>query len=601
MPGPIVDLQDLQVRGRSKTNKRWRLAEQSSVPVDADLRSTASLANGHQPLSPQNVQAMQRTVGNQRTAQFLAQHRAPPVSTHSQVQSPEPASLRQNRFQGIEKSLKRGVRALGGLLSRAVGRRGGSGHGYDLSEGPEPPEPPLTHYQSPRPPDVTQDLGGSHGSATLPHAPLVEPPSKPRLAPTGDKVLAPNLRPHENEPGANPRTYWAKSAEELARFQTSAVGGMLFKTQVVYGPWPEHEQDQEHTGLLPLNTKFAEKSRLATSKPGRNMIVLRPDGGLYTADMAEEEARRPGENIHHSTLASGGEVAGAGEIETSETGELERVTDQSGHYQPEFVFTHQLLEGMEENGVDLSKTTVELGHKSDSSLGVREEAKPPQAQPGEKKNEGTQENKAKATKKPELYYGNVLMSANEALAWRKQVELARQQFAKSGDRTDLAAPERKIRELHQNKHAALLSIKGAYGRLAANNFVISPKFLPPPLPPETQTTDQTTTSQGGTEERPGVDVGNNHSTTQTEDEADAYQSRGETGGTGPVPAQGTNVTAEPQSSIDDRSITALLLAQVKEMNEESAAWELYREELMRRAEEKKREEEEKKRERERQT
>jgi len=540
MPGKTVDLADLEVRGRSKTNKRWRLAEQSSAPVDADLHSTANLANGHQPLAPQHVWAMQRTVGNQRTAQFLAQHRVPPVSTQARPQNHGSQPRAQDRSGGTG-GPRRGVGVLGALFSKAFGRRDGRGHGYELSEGSEPP---LTQHQGLRSPETTEQR------STLPgpqKPPVSTTPPEPRLVAEGGMAVAPNLRPNENAPGANPRTYWAKTEAELAPFKTTVAEGKLLRPRYIHGPWLKgqlgsHGQVSEP---MPLSTKEAEQSRLRTSKQGRNMIVMRPDGELYTADMRTEEERRPGQNVHHSTLAGGGEVAGAGEIETSETGELERVTDQSGHYQPEFVFTHQLLQRLGERGVDLSKTTVELGSKS--SLG-------------------------------NLGRDNVLMSSTEALAWEDEVKKARELFSTSGARSDLAKPEQKIRALHTTKDKALGDLRDAYRRLAANNFALPEANLPPPLP---EAPGPGTTHQGRTEVRHDVSLDDKPKSPKG-DEGDVYLSRGETSATGPGSAEVSSGTDEPRSSVEDRNIAPLLLKRIKQEKEERAAWSRYQEEFDRR-------------------
>ncbi len=46
---------------------------------------------------------------------------------------------------------------------------------------------------------------------------------------------------------------------------------------------------------------------------------------------------------HHSSPLSGGNVAGAGTVETGKTGKIKSISDQSGHYKPDAKLTHQVV------------------------------------------------------------------------------------------------------------------------------------------------------------------------------------------------------------------------------------------------------------------
>ncbi len=93
----------------------------------------------------------------------------------------------------------------------------------------------------------------------------------------------------------------------------------------------------------------------STDKDGA-IYVMDADGVFYASN-----EREPGE-FHHSSFLAGAAVAAAGEL-IIEAGELRKITDVSGHYEPEQVYTAQALcelrhLGVELNGVPLKRVAV---------------------------------------------------------------------------------------------------------------------------------------------------------------------------------------------------------------------------------------------------
>ncbi len=109
---------------------------------------------------------------------------------------------------------------------------------------------------------------------------------------------------------------------------------------------------------------------LVGTKAERMAYTMDSDGELRMADARTEQDLRPGERFHHSSLASGQAVAGAGEMKVRE-GAVEAVSDRSGHYKPDLAMTTQVGRRLAEDGVDTSRVTFELGNYDDAGAQVR--------------------------------------------------------------------------------------------------------------------------------------------------------------------------------------------------------------------------------------
>lgn len=170
-----------------------------------------------------------------------------------------------------------------------------------------------------------------------------------------------------------------------------------------------------------LSTQTPGTGIWAGSKNNRMLFVMSPEGKIYALDPSKPIVHK-GQTvldvrIHHSSLLNGQRVAGAGEIQVSagltpeehqhlqnvvmkkvqekvaqekdirpesaqkliamlvdeelgrmlknhQPGQVEVISDRSGHYRPDLKMTSQVLSELEEQGVDISRVNVELGDKS---------------------------------------------------------------------------------------------------------------------------------------------------------------------------------------------------------------------------------------------
>jgi hypothetical protein len=83
------------------------------------------------------------------------------------------------------------------------------------------------------------------------------------------------------------------------------------------------------------------------SGEGRAIFVMDQEGNIFASTY-----QRVGE-FHHSSLAGGQPVTGAGEL-VVENGQLTLITNHSGHYHPSAELNEQVLRNLEAQGVDVS-------------------------------------------------------------------------------------------------------------------------------------------------------------------------------------------------------------------------------------------------------
>jgi hypothetical protein len=113
---------------------------------------------------------------------------------------------------------------------------------------------------------------------------------------------------------------------------------------------------------------------------GGDLFVM-DQGGLFAGDLdqmqqgaTENQGLNVIEVVHHSTLAAGQReggddqsplrVFGAGEI-VAQDGEVRSISDASGHFRPDTSDTVQVVETLEEHGVNLDNTKINLVGKSE--------------------------------------------------------------------------------------------------------------------------------------------------------------------------------------------------------------------------------------------
>ena len=87
------------------------------------------------------------------------------------------------------------------------------------------------------------------------------------------------------------------------------------------------------------------------SSDPRAIYVVDQDGNLYASN-----TQIIGQ-FHHSSFLAGGDVAGAGELKVVD-GNLQLITDQSGHYLPTQAMTDQVVEYLRARGVQISNDQV---------------------------------------------------------------------------------------------------------------------------------------------------------------------------------------------------------------------------------------------------
>src|SRR5579875_3829954 len=87
------------------------------------------------------------------------------------------------------------------------------------------------------------------------------------------------------------------------------------------------------------------------SGEGYGIYVMDQQGHLYA------DRHRVG-LFHHSSFLAGGDVAAAGELKVSSSGELQHLTSKSGHYRPSPAELWQVVEEMRRRGVSLQSFVV---------------------------------------------------------------------------------------------------------------------------------------------------------------------------------------------------------------------------------------------------
>ena len=126
------------------------------------------------------------------------------------------------------------------------------------------------------------------------------------------------------------------------------------------------------------DTSDAERSGNLKGKAGRNLFTMDESGGIYAADGMAEWQKDYTQHFHHSSLAQGKGVAGAGELEIDE-GHIRTISDQSGHYQPKAEQTLQVVQQLESQGALRDTTTDDSGKAVNRAARVELQGKPAMA------------------------------------------------------------------------------------------------------------------------------------------------------------------------------------------------------------------------------
>ncbi|MBF4995792.1 hypothetical protein IRT45_01320 [Nocardia sp. BSTN01] len=86
---------------------------------------------------------------------------------------------------------------------------------------------------------------------------------------------------------------------------------------------------------------------------GNAIFVMDEHGNLYASLF-----QQPGV-FHHSSFLAGAPVAGAGELVVI-NGELQMITDSSGHYRPSHGYTLQVVDRLRAMGVQITRDQIRL-------------------------------------------------------------------------------------------------------------------------------------------------------------------------------------------------------------------------------------------------
>jgi hypothetical protein len=125
-----------------------------------------------------------------------------------------------------------------------------------------------------------------------------------------------------------------------------------------------------------LNTIGATKAAFKGSNPDRHIFTMDGNGEFSTADAIKENQDRgkaaqdsgatEQERFHHSSFHAGNDVAGAGEMQVRD-GQVELVSDTSGHYQPGSRQMMQTVQQLGKKNVEIEKLGLEFVGKGDTN------------------------------------------------------------------------------------------------------------------------------------------------------------------------------------------------------------------------------------------
>lgn len=152
-------------------------------------------------------------------------------------------------------------------------------------------------------------------------------------------------------PGATADKFNTKYLTDAGRdqFRLKIESGLLLRRGDAFTTkgMESHWASAEIKASTPLMTDWGPRF-----EAGSAMYVMDPQGVLYAGSSKNTR-------FHHSSLTSGGPVAGAGELSVA-GGKLTRITNSSGHYRPDLVNMVYVLSELAQQGVVLKGVTLNL-------------------------------------------------------------------------------------------------------------------------------------------------------------------------------------------------------------------------------------------------
>ncbi|MFC5470701.1 hypothetical protein ACFPPD_18595 [Cohnella suwonensis] len=152
----------------------------------------------------------------------------------------------------------------------------------------------------------------------------------------------------------------------------------------------KHGKMKNKTDGSSLNTIGSERAAVMGSRPDRHIFVMDEQGGFHSNDAIKENRTRSKqikddrkaqitsladepekqemlrnqklpnmERFHHTSFLAGQDVAGAGEMQVRD-GQVELVSDASGHYMPESRQMMQTVKQLQKNKVSVEQLGVEF-------------------------------------------------------------------------------------------------------------------------------------------------------------------------------------------------------------------------------------------------
>lgn len=129
-------------------------------------------------------------------------------------------------------------------------------------------------------------------------------------------------------------------------------------------------------GALLDTTKASGIGTCEEQAANKHIFVMNKEGTFRQADpwaskkvQVDADGLTNAELTQHSSFEAGADVAGAGEMRV-ENGELQQVSDQSGHYRPDGTMFRQTLDQLEGKGVNMDKTAVKFSGKKTGQIPV---------------------------------------------------------------------------------------------------------------------------------------------------------------------------------------------------------------------------------------
>ena len=171
------------------------------------------------------------------------------------------------------------------------------------------------------------------------------------------------------------------------------------------------------------DTSDALRSGNLKGKTGRNIFTMDESGGIYAANGMAEWQKDGAQHFHHSSLAQGQGVAGAGELEIDE-GHIRAISDQSGHYRPKAEQTLQVVQQLEAQGALRDTTTDDSGKAVNRAARVELQGKP--GMNGERDNE-------RWIDKNKLWKDDISLSSDQFLQTGGNEEQIRRKIGLTGE------------------------------------------------------------------------------------------------------------------------------------------------------------------------